>query len=205
MQKTNLYFDFDGTLFDTQVGIILAIKKSAQDIYNISCELSNDIIGPPISIIHDLLFPDYNEKEAFVKAFRNYYDNTYYTNSKPYYKSVEFFSKLISINCNLNIVSNKPTTLINKLLTINGIDIFFNHISGNSEINLTKTQRLLNLLELENKFCENIVIGDTIEDYEMASYANCKFIFANYGYGSINLRVESLDKLDNLITVLQKK
>ncbi len=161
LKKINLYFDFDGTLFDSQEGIALAVKKSAKEVYNVDCELLNEIIGPPISIIHDLLFPGHNKKEAFVTAFRNHYDNTYYTYSKPYYKRIELFSDLISINCTLNIVSNKPTSIINKLLKRNRIEKYFNHVSGNSEIYLPKKQRLLNLVELENKLCENIVIGDT--------------------------------------------
>ena len=53
MQKINLYFDFDGTLFDSKKGISLAVKKSAKEVYNVDCDLSDKIIGPPISIIHD--------------------------------------------------------------------------------------------------------------------------------------------------------
>ena len=54
-------------------------------------------------------------------------------------------------------------------------------------------------------FCENIVIGDTVEDFEMANYTNCKFIFAKYGYGSMNTEVINLDKLDSLIKILQNR
>ena len=205
LQKTNLYFDFDGTLFDSKKGISLAVNKTAKDVYNIDYELPDEIIGPPISIIHDIIFPGFNKKEAFVKAFRNYYDNTYYTYSSPYYQNIELFSELISINCNLNIVSNKPTKIINKLLALNNIEKYFNHISGNSELNLPKKERLKSLVNLENQVCENIVIGDTIEDFEMANFTNCKFIFAKYGYGTMNLEVMHLDKLDSLINILQNK
>jgi phosphoglycolate phosphatase len=203
LQKTNLYFDFDGTLFDSKQGIFLALKKTAEEVYNIDCELTEENIGPPISIIHDLIFPEYKKKDAFVKAFRKFYDNTYYIYSKPYYKSIQLFSDLISFNCSLNIVSNKPTTIINKLLDLNNIEKYFNQVSGNSEINLSKKERLKSLVEIENKICENIVIGDTIEDYEMAKYTNCKFIFAKYGYGTINTEVVCLDKLDSLIKLIQ--
>ena len=205
MQKTNLYFDFDGTLFDSKKGISLAVNKTAKDVYNIDYELPYEMIGPPISIIHDVIFPGYNKKEAFIKTFRNFYDNTFYTYSTPYYKNIEFFSELISINCDLNIVSNKPTKIIKKLLTLNNIEKYFNHISGNSELNLSKKERLKRLVILENQVCENIVIGDTIEDFEMANFTNCKFIFAKYGYGTINSEVMHLDKLDSLINILQNK
>ena len=205
LQKTNLYFDFDGTLFDSKKGIALAFKKTAEEVYNIDCQLLDEIIGPPISIIHDLIFPGYNKKETFVKTFRKYYDNTYYIYSTPYFKSIELFSDLISYNCNLSIVSNKPTIIINRLLDLNNIDKYFNHVSGNSEINLSKKERLKNLVELENQVCENIVIGDTIEDLEMARYTNCKFYFAKYGYGTINTEVIYLDKLDSLINFIQNR
>ncbi len=204
LQKNNLYFDFDGTLFDSKKGIALAVKKTAEEVYDIDYELSDEIIGPPISIIHDLIFPGFKKKEAFVKAFRNFYDNTYYTYSTPYYKSIEIFSDLIAFNCDLNIVSNKPTTILNKLLVLNNIDKYFNHVSGYSEINISKKDRLKSLVELETQVCENIVIGDTIEDFEMAKYTNCKFIFAEYGYGTINTEVIYLDKLDSLIKLIQK-
>jgi phosphoglycolate phosphatase len=205
LQKINLYFDFDGTLFDSKKGISLAVNKTVKDVYNIDYELPDEMIGPPISLIHDKIFPGYNKKEAFVKVFRNFYDNTYYRYSKPYYKNIDFFSKLISLNCDLNIVSNKPTKIINKLLTLNNIEKYFNHISGNSELNLSKKERLKSLVNLENQLCENIVIGDTIEDFEMANSTNCKFIFAKYGYGTIDLQVLHLDKLDSLINILQNK
>jgi phosphoglycolate phosphatase len=204
LQKTNLYFDFDGTLFDSKKGIALAVKKAAEEVYDIDYELPDEIIGPPISIIHDLIFPGFNKKEAFIKAFRNFYDNTYFTYSTPYYKSIKLFSDLITFNCNLNIVSNKPTTIINKLLDLNNIDKYFNHVSGNSGFNISKKHRLKSLVELENHVCLNIVIGDTIEDFEMAKYTNCKFIFAKYGYGTINAEVIYLDKLDSLIKLIQK-
>ncbi len=205
MQKTNLYFDFDGTLFDSKRGIALAVKKTAEEVYDIEYELPDEIIGPPISVIHDVIFPGYTKKEAFVEAFRNSYDNIYYTYSKPYYKNFEFFSELISINCDLNIVSNKPTKIINKILALNNIEKYFNVVSGNSELNLSKKERLKSLVNLENHVCENIVIGDTIEDFEMANYTNCKFIFANYGYGVINSEVVNLYELDSLIKLLQNK
>jgi phosphoglycolate phosphatase len=205
LQKINLYFDFDGTLFDSKIGIALAIKKTAEEVYDIDYELPDEIIGPPISIIHDLIFPGFNKKEAFIKAFRNFYDNTYYTYTTPYFKNIDLFSDLIAFNCNLNIVSNKPTTIIKKLLDLNNIDKYFNHVSGNSEINKSKKDRLKTLVELENQFCVNIVIGDTIEDFEMAQYTNCNFIFAKYGYGTINTEVEYLDKLDSLIKLIQNR
>ena len=204
MKKINLYFDFDGTLFDSKKGISLAIQKSAKEVYNIDFDVPNEIIGPPISIIHDLIFRGHNKKDEFIKSFRNYYDNIYYIFSSPYYKRVDFFSDLVSINCNLNIVSNKPTNIINKILNINNIDKYFNHISGNSEVNSLKKERLNKLVKLEKLACESIVIGDTIEDFEMANYTNCKFIFAKYGYGNISEDVVCLDELDFLIKLLQK-
>ena len=205
MQKTNLYFDFDGTLFDSKEGISLAVKKSAEEVYNIHFDIPNEFIGPPISIIHDLIFPGYNKKDDFIKSFRFFYDNTYFIHSSPYYKSSDFFSDLISINCNLNIVSNKPTSIINKILDINNIDKYFNRISGNSEVNSSKKERLNKLVKLEKLACESIVIGDTIEDFEMANYTNCKFIFAKYGYGNISEDVICLHELDFLIKLLQNK
>lgn len=205
MQKTNIYFDFDGTLFDSKRGIALALKKTAKEVYDIDYELPDEIIGPPISIIHDSIFPRFSKKEHFIKSFRNFYDNTYFTYCTPYYKNIDLFSELISLNCNLNIVSNKPTTIINKLLKLNNIYKYFNNVSGNSELNVSKKNRLKNLIELQTQDCENIVIGDTIEDLEMAEYTNCKFIFAEYGYGNINSEVVRIDKLDSLINILQNK
>jgi phosphoglycolate phosphatase len=203
LKKINIYFDFDGTLFDSFEGIASAVSKAAKEVYSIDYALPIDKVGPPISIIHDIIFTNLNKKESFVKAFRYYYDGFFYLESKPYYTDIDFFTSLISLNCSLNIVSNKPTELILKLLNKFDIAKYFCNISGNSHLLTNKKERLITLVNALSKDSFNIVVGDTNEDYEMSELANCKFVFASYGYGEIDQNVERIENLDSLYNLIK--
>jgi phosphoglycolate phosphatase len=205
LKKINIYFDFDGTLFDSYKGISLAVNKASLEVYLIDFTLPKEMVGPPISLMHDSIFPNYNKKEDFVRSFREYYDNQYFFESVPYYHDVNFFKSLLSLNCTLNIVSNKPTQLIEKILEKFQITHFFNLISGSTDLLIKKKERLLDLVRVQDINDINIVVGDTAEDYEMSKYANSSFIFARYGYGVIDENVDCIDELNSLIKLIKNK
>lgn len=205
MKKINIYFDFDGTLFDSYKGISLAVNKASLEVYLIDFTLPKEMVGPPISVMHDSIFPNYNKKEAFVNAFRKHYDNQYFFESVPYYQDVNFFESLLSLNCTLNIVSNKPTQLIEKILEKFQITHYFNLISGSTDLLIKKKERLLDLVRVQDINDINIVVGDTAEDYEMSKYASSSFIFASYGYGVVEDNVDCIDELNSLIKLIKNK
>lgn len=61
-------------------------------------------------------------------------------------------------------------------------------------------KKVLKKFSLKN---ENILfIGDSIYDYKLAKNSNIEFLFANWGYGAINLK--KINKINNPINILKK-
>ncbi|HBS10814.1 MAG TPA: HAD family hydrolase, partial [Firmicutes bacterium] len=51
---------------------------------------------------------------------------------------------------------------------------------------------------------EVIYVGDTLKDYEQSKKAGVQFIYASYGFGSIDFKVNKIDNLNELIPLISK-
>jgi len=191
LRKPTIIFDFDGTLFDSYEGIMLAFKEASRELFKIEYVLKKGDIGPKLRNLYSKAFDDcflesYNE---FENLFRQYYDTEYYIFGKLFDGVAETLNYFHQNEYELYVISNKPQNIL--LKTISELDLtkLFKLIVGSSTIpskDVNKLEKLKIIIELNNIDINNcFVLGDTIEDLDMANSNGCVFIHAKYGYGQI--------------------
>lgn len=202
--KNTIIFDFDGTLYDSYEGIMLAFNKSSLQLFNKEFFLKKNSIGPKLHDLYkeafdDLYLESFNEFEIL---FRQNYDQEYYIYGQLYFGVHELLDFFDNQGFEMFIISNKPQKILNKTIEELKITKFFKAIVGanNSLINdLNKVKKLEKVINIHGVNIDNCyVLGDTIEDLNMAKLNYCNFIHANYGYGQINEHCISIDFIQDL-------
>lgn len=192
----NLLFDFDGTLFDSSLGIFTSFDYACKlcNLESPDRELFTSFIGPPVGVIANNLFPFLSESlhREFVSIFRSHYDSIGYQLSKPY---EDIHSLLESIYSSSNfslpsIVTNKPTLPTLALLDEFSLLHYFDHVIGIDYLSTPdrlntfpcKQSAIVFLTSLAGLSGMKLYIGDTLSDRDSAKGAGCQFLAVNYGF-----------------------
>lgn len=181
----NILFDFDGTLFDTSIGIINAAKYVLSE-YKIDYSKIDlkKIIGPPLNESFKYLcgLNDNDSLEATQK-YREYYRNNGLYESTVC-EGIECVLQILQEKgYNIFIASSKPELFIEKLLKNNNLFEYFKYISG-SPIEGKAYSKEEVILKIINKFNlktnETVIIGDTKYDVIGARNNNIDAIGVTY-------------------------
>jgi|SaaInlStandDraft_4_1057021.scaffolds.fasta_scaffold57156_2 phosphoglycolate phosphatase len=178
-------FDLDGTLLDSQEGVLYSLQfsigKHAPDYLPL---IHKGLIGPPISVLLKKITSDENLIKTISTEFRSHYDNVGYLKTKLFIGVYDGLKEL-SKNSKLFVATNKPWKSSQKILSMLKIDIFFDAIiTIDSEGIENKSDMASNiLLTNDNKSC--VLVGDSIDDFEAAKNNQIDFIYCSYGYGLI--------------------
>lgn len=201
-------YDFDGTLYDSFEGINSAFKKTSLLVHSVEVELNKKDIGPQLIQLYENAFGK-NKRDAFLnfqQHFRHFYDNVCYNDGQLYPRTVEVLDKFYKSGIKQYIVSNKPQKVLEKILLENNIDKYFIAVSGHPTGGATlnrKSDRLMTLLKRELINPENLLlVGDTIEDLEMADTNKCRFVHAAYGYGTVEKKCLSVSRIDEILNFI---
>ena len=213
MRKKNcVVFDIDGTLFDTKPGIIKAINYVlgvfGRDL--IPAEKENEFIGPPVrkSFI-DLCGFSAAEAEKATALYRQIYVDKFISESIPYDGLDEVLGCLKSEGFVLGIATMKTGKQVDKLLEIFGCRDKFDIIQCAKEDGSLSKSRMLENIRRDYSGCDDFyMVGDTMGDMNAANEACFKFIFAEYGYGSVSrnecARVARLKEMKWILTTDSK-
>lgn len=187
-----VFFDLDGTLTQSEFGILQAIEYSLEKLgeKEISKETKLKFIGPPLydSFVNIL---GYDDKKATkgVKIFREYYETTTLFNAPLYDGIKEVLSKLVEEGKTLYVITSKVEAMAEKIVNHFEIDKFFKGIVGSDPNAKThgKDELIRKVLEMENieDLSSCVMIGDTKFDINAANKVGIKSIGAGYGYGSV--------------------
>ena len=221
MAIKTLLFDFDGTLADTSKGIYKAFADSAKEIglKPPTYSLFKVNIGPPINKLIPRFYSNINNQKIiqFIKLFREKYDSTDYKIFNWY----DGFNSTIAtiyndINCQIGIVTNKPTLLTEKLIKTSNLQHIFEHIVGIdypvlSGLNYkfeSKFEALKYTIRLFNTQPENtIYVGDTPSDLVASRKNSIQFISATYGFHSwsqTEVSVKHINTLPEILPILKE-
>ena len=186
----NILFDLDGTLIDSQEGIlnsvIYALEKMGKAIpekKELFC-----FIGPPLHVSFQT-FCGMSEEEA-TRAVAFYREN--YTPRGVYefavYPGVETMLKKLSASRQLYLATSKPEVFAKQILEKAGLDGYFTAICGSliPSGRDAKEEVIGYLLENEGLLLdETVMVGDRSYDVEGAHALGLAAIGVSYGYGSV--------------------
>jgi len=193
MAIRNIFFDLDGTLVDSIMGIEFSCQEAVKVVLPEKRLPSlHAKIGPPIwEILHQVV-PELTEenRDEVLYHFRIIYDQQGWQKVHLYPGVASVLGQLVQNNIDCFIVTNKPSEPTHSILNYLGIrQYFLEVVSPNSKIPGFKSKSesvayLLSKHRLDGE--QTVLVGDSIEDYRAAKENHLRFIGVDYGYGHIS-------------------
>lgn len=188
------FFDFDGTLVDTERDIVLAWKATIAKL-GLSCPHFDEVYrtGPSINEITKRLFPDHPDIDALIAAVRaNFavlYDSSGFPNTKPYPGVEAWLAKLKARGDKVFIATNKRCRALEIIIhnlswpergLIDGW-----YTSDKDPANIRRKPVFLAdaLKELGAAPADCTMVGDTKDDIEAGRANSMRTIAVTWGYG----------------------
>ena len=222
MKKFNnikgVFFDLDGTLFDTAPEIIFAINQMLKNLgfRELEGKIIKDFIGKGIDNLIDksLSYPSgtFAERGVFNDA-RKLFDKYYILNaaqSLPYDGVKETLIKLKKKKLSLACVTNKPEIYTHAILKKSGLIAYLDLVVSGDTVSRKKPDPMplhysCDKLELVPK--EAIMVGDSCNDIEAGFSAGTYVVTVPYGY-QYGQSIESdkvdlaIKNLNDLVTII---
>lgn len=190
MKYEYIFFDLDGTLTDSQDGILNSFRSIFKHfgIKEPEYEVLRTYIGPPLvlTIGQTLGFTGEKLQEA-VKVFRSYYDNQGYMENRVYKGIPEALQHLKALGCKLSVATSKPEHTAIKIMEHFDIAKYFDHICGSlpDESRSKKTDVIEYAIKLNGITDRSkiLMVGDRKFDVEGAHQSGLKCAGVLFGYG----------------------
>lgn len=197
------FFDFDGTLADTEQDIKEAWCKSIDDL-NLSCPDFDAlyVTGPSIDRMCEILFPDRatDELKMSVRArFTVNYDSNGFPTTRAYPGVTAWLRELVAKGNKIFIASNKRAAALEILIPKLGWSNLFSGIycpDMQANRRMGKAEFLAMALAQHNlNPTDCTMVGDTYGDVAAAHSNGMRAVAALWGYGPDNELTEADDQL----------
>ncbi len=187
----NVFFDLDGTLINTEPGILEGLRIALTEYgYEVpEYGVLKSCIGPPfLYSFPNILHLKEEDVQPAIDRYRRYYDAEDGLFNADVYPGIEdLLESLNKQGYNLMVCSSKPEPTCIKLLKNKGLDKYFTTING-----ATLDGKIDNKVDVI-KLCfsrapwmkkeETILIGDTKYDAAGASLAGIDCLGVSWGFG----------------------
>ncbi|MCO6176332.1 HAD family hydrolase [Flavobacterium sp. NRK F10] len=188
----SLIFDLDGTLWDASESTAKAwnqaLEEFGQKNHSINAEQVRSFSGQRVEIILKENFSFLTEKDI------DLFFETYKKNEMIYlqkeggslFPDVKETLEQLKERYNLFIVSNCLSGYIENFLNFHELNHLFNDFECSGNTGQPKTYNIKQVIQ-RNQLKTPVYIGDTIWDFEAAQNNNIPFVYAQYGFGTIEL------------------
>lgn len=192
MIKTDgVIFDVDGTLWDSTDVVKDAWNKAFTDCGydhpNITADRLKGLFGLPMADIIKDIFPDGTDEEIDALTPIIYGHEDEYLDrlgGKVYPQLIETLRKLAG-SVPLFIVSNCQQGYIELFMRKTGCeDLIRDHLCP-GDTGLLKADNISKIIN-DHGLKAPVYVGDTVMDKDACDKAGCPFIFARYGFGSVD-------------------
>ena len=212
-----VFFDLDGTLFDTAPELIIAVQKMFQELNlpPVSAEIIKSFIGKGAENLVRKSIEQASPKDGHqfftlgLDLFYQFYDELV-DQSIPFEGAEKALSDLSLKGLKLACVTNKPKQFTDKILKKHEMHKFLHFVISGDEVERKKPDPLSIQLTC-NALCiradESIMVGDSFNDIEAGYNAGSYVVTVPYGYQSgqsidcpkVDLAVK---KLTDLVTAI---
>lgn len=190
MKFEHVFFDLDGTLTDSQEGILNSFRNVFKHLgleipdYQTLCTF----IGPPLFVTFtEILGFTMEKSEECVKVFRNYYETKGYLENRVYEGIPELLSQLKKAGVKLSVATSKPEVTAKLIIKHFDLEKYFDHICGSiSDDVRSKKSEVIEYAIETNKISDRskiLMVGDRKFDVEGAAKTGLKCAGVLYGYG----------------------
>ncbi|MDE3281776.1 HAD hydrolase-like protein [Lacticaseibacillus parahuelsenbergensis] len=187
-----LFFDFDGTVADSEAGIVAGLKYMVQDrgLRPLDNSAYVQFIGPALVDMLPKVWPELDDVEVkrAIDAFHHYYEEEGLYQAKLYPKFLDTMANLKQQGDQLYIASAKPETMLHRLVKHFSLDQYFAGAYGASDdeqTRVTKTDVLAYALKAtQTDPAVSVMIGDRANDMTGGLDNHVQLLGVTYGFGS---------------------
>lgn len=186
-----IIFDVDGTLWDSTDVVAIAYNRTIAENTSLPVRVTPDdlkkLFGKPMDVIFDTLLPTLSREEQHrlgAECFRQEHIELEKTPG-TLYPQIEATLQVLSQKYPLFIVSNCQDGYIELFLRKTGLGSYFKDHLCFGQTGTSKGQTILRLMRA-NGLHSPVYVGDTQGDADACREANIPFVFAEYGFGSVD-------------------
>lgn len=208
MRYDGLLFDLDGTMWNATENIRVSWNmaiKGFPELQNreITASELQSVMGLPMNEIAKNLFHELSEeKQLEVLEECSWVENEYLTvHGGILYPQLEDTLDKLSDAYKLCIVSNGQSGYIQSFLNAHKLSRYFTDYQNWGDNQVPKGENIKLVME-RNGIKDAAYVGDTSGDFSAAKYAGIDFIYARYGFGTVNGYDYVIDEFSQLLTLL---
>lgn len=196
-----LIFDLDGTLWDTSDRII-PVWNDVLSRHGQKCITKADMseyMGKTPDVISGMMLPELEYNYAMSVLNECFHEEQIYLSRHGgiLYEGVEATLSELKKNFGLYIVSNCDTGYIDSFFAAHGLKKYFDDFETHGGTGLSKAENIM-LIVNRNALNSAVYVGDTELDRVSAEAAGAAFIFAAYGFGSIDGSEYMIERFSDL-------
>ncbi len=186
----SIIFDVDGTLWDSTFVVAKAWDKIVKEKYDPDMNITADVLkshfGKLLPDIAKALFINIPEEKqlALISECCEAEHKALLANPPDVYDGLEDMLYQLSQTYSLYIVSNCQAGYIEVFLEATGLGKYFKDHLCPGDTGREKADNIKEIIR-RNQLKEAIYVGDTLGDWHAAKEASIPFIFASYGFGSV--------------------
>ena len=187
----NLFFDFDGTIANTQEGIVNALEYMVNQtgLENLGEDTYKKFIGPSLPDSLQRFYPDLPKSRypETIKAYQDFYNTKGVYQLDLYAGMKEMLQTLKDAGYNLYVSSVKPESLIKILIPHLSLENYFSGMYGASDDETTRNTKKAILRygmdDAKAKAEDSLMIGDRMTDMQGGVENGVHTLGVTYGFG----------------------
>lgn len=203
MNKTGIIFDLDGTLWNTSETIVPiwneVLESHSETDKQLTVAEMNGYMGKTLEQIAKLMLPKLDLEKAMSIVYECCDVEQGYLKKVggKLYDNLAETLKQLNEKHSLYIVSNCQDGYVQAFLDFHGFNEIFDDFEMSGRTKKSKGENIKMIIE-RNNLDKAVYVGDTQGDYEAAKEAEVPFVFAEYGFGSVDNSEYSIKEFSEL-------
>jgi phosphoglycolate phosphatase len=204
----SIIFDLDGTLWNASARVAEVWNQILSEYPYVQRTLTKEDIesvsGLQMPEVAKRLLPDLDEEERLhlMNACGRYENEQLAIHGGELYPDVEPVLLQLSQQYRLLIVSNCQDGYIEAFFQAHGLGKYFQDYENPGRTGLSKGENI-QLVIKRNQLKSPVYVGDTDGDAKAAAWAGIPFIYAAYGFGSVERYDDKIDRFTELLDLAQ--
>lgn len=209
MSKTGIIFDLDGTLWTTSETIVPiwneVLKSHSETDKQLTVAEMNGYMGKTLEQIARLMLPKLDLENAMTIVYECCDVEQGYLRKVggKLYDNLAETLKLLKEKYSIFIVSNCQDGYVQSFLEFHGFAEIFDDFEMSGRTKKSKGENIRMIIE-RNNLDKAVYVGDTQGDCDAAKEAGVLFVFAEYGFGSVDNAEYSIKEFCKLPSVVER-
>jgi phosphoglycolate phosphatase len=191
MSDDAVFFDLDGTLTDSKLGITRSIQY-AMTTLGLAAPEADELhwcIGPPLKVSFGCLLDSSDDTllDRAVSLYRERFGTVGLFENTLYPSIPEALAAVRSLGCRTYVVTSKPGVFAQRIVEHFGLSGLFEGVYGSqlSGVHTEKSELIAHVLGVESLPASRVLmVGDRWHDIVGAKSCGIRSIGVSYGYGS---------------------